>query len=231
MKKIVRFTLIALISISFFGCGDDTDEIYSDSDQDNQKNEVTDDDNVTLKNMELIYWHLETTSGIPRLITKFYNPNNVPVSFSYTFVFKIGNKTIEYKDLGEWGNVCVAAGDTVVNWGTPNIDLNDAKNVDDIEITITDVSKSTVYIPVKITTIQDEITKDNDHKIAFKADGDFSACDIYVLYYYGDELQHLFWDCRFNSDQTPFYFESVGKFTKYEISYNAYYENFYNAYK
>lgn len=221
MRKKIRLMLLALISLSLFSCGDDKDENTDEPNKGGQQDEVIDDD-VTLKNPELIYWKMDTKRGIPTLVTKFRNPNNVAITFSYKFVFKNGDETItENRDCGEWGGSCLAAGETMVNWGTPDISLNDAKTLDDIVVTITNVSKP-LYTPVKITTTQDEFNGDNSHKIAFKADGDFTECDVTVLYYYNDELVDYALDYRFDSDQTYFYFENINAHTRYEIFYNAY---------
>lgn len=218
MKKTFRLMLIALISVSFFSCGDDKDETTDDPNKGNQPNEVIDDGDVTYKSPELTFWNMDTKRGIPTLTMKIRNPNNATISFSCNIVFKSGDKTFTEKD---WGEVCLAAGETIVNWGTPNIELNDAKGIDDIEVTFSEVSKS-LYTPVKITTTQDELNGDNDHKIAFKADGDFTDCYVTVLYYNGDELLSIATDRRFNSDKTPLVFEDIENHTRHEIYYNAY---------
>lgn len=216
MKKTFKLILFALISVSLFSCGDDETDDSKKGDQQKETNDVT------YKQPEVTYWKMDTQREIPTLIVKFNNPNDEPVDIRYNFKFKTGDKTIEENiDGGYYRINCIPAGETAIHLATPNIDLNDMKKVDGIEVINMSVLKS-CYTPVKATTIKDVFNQNNDHKISFDTDGDFSVCGITVLYYNGDELSDYQFETNVDSDKTPFVFEGIGSNTKYEIFYNAY---------
>lgn len=148
---------------------------------------IADADGVSDTAFEDLYFEwtdIKTNTGIPTFIGELKNPNSYPVDVTFDLTFYRGDEVYTEEDF--YAN-CIAGGESVLVWGTPDIPL-DAENRVDYEFTYVGES---MYDPVPIRVTTNQLVVEGGPHIYVDIDEEFVIAEVGIVYYSGDELVAL----------------------------------------
>lgn len=183
-------------------------------DPDNQPYPEVNDDPVTLSDPEIVWWHVVTETGIPTFVAEFKNNNSVAVDFTFCVDYFKGSEPLTTsQDNYATG---VAPGESIMIWDTWSI----PSDADNIDVTYTYLEKS-MYQPVPVKLVKEEPFDGGVH-VAYSADGNFDACDIGAVFFYGDHAVAIQAASFFGGEDLVADLGSLEPFDSYVLYTNCY---------
>ena len=173
---------MASVMLMMAGCQKDNND---NNGNDNPGNEPGDEPQTELLAPEVISKEIvRLPTGFNTLFVKFHNPNDTYVDYSYDVDF-MRNGEVLIQETNLLGTI--PSNENRMDWINATASGNIPDNIDEIVVKNIQYGEA-LYHYVKLNLTKEEKYDNGDLHLVFKAEEQFTVADIYVVFFYVDQI-------------------------------------------